>query len=629
MTSVSIVEKTLDYFKGAVAVADNEGNLPIHTAVAAVKGDDCVDVVNLLLNEAERQVKDPTGARFQNKIKTEGSEVSFETTDTLVDDDDVMHCNLVQNDRGETPLMTAINSRAGWKVIDRLLAGPGGHKAPLYQDHQRNNALHHLLVSEEFRDPASVMCILKAAPEAASIRNEDNILPIELACRHGLPREVILALVLVDLPFDLECEALREGFGASWFFLACECDDHYVDIVEEVVSLCSYPQARELCFFDNGSGDTLLGRATPRCRSVLQRALRFVGRFEFMGSIDSVGSQDEGLEFYRLFNAIDFGTRDAPFPEGKPVVLKCYISEDLYEKEVRMNFRCSTYLDVFQRSFLTIRSFLAMQTRLLREVDLDTSLLEEVTIFGVGEDGMPASDGAKQHCISIEQPNLTLNGVVEGMLKNEDCQTLPAVRKRYGEKVFAVLRVVAKSLRYLHSIGIVHGGVCTSSCGKYESKWKVSRVLGSCRAGDLVDERSLTICSPPESVDGDYGSFKESFKAHPSLDTWAFGKLSFEVLVGEPLFPPRSSNSTDDDVAGKRNETLTHISLWNDYNLQEVRRRLAKAFVSEAGIDLILECLSPQPERRPTMAEVLSCPFWNEIRRPGKIGSRKNVAGDK
>jgi len=341
VSSVSIVEKTLEYFRGAVAVADNEGNLPLHTAVASLKGENCLDVVNLLLGEAEKQANDPDGARFRNKTKPEGSEGSFDSSDPLEEDlDDVLHCTVVQNDRGDTPLMVALRSRAGWKVVNALLAGPGGHTAPLRQDDRKNNALHHLLISDELRDPASVMCILKANPEAATVRNEDSMLPIELACMRGHPREVILALVLVDLPFDLddtECEGHSEGFGASWFFLACECDDHYVDIVEEVVSLCSYPQARELCFYDNGLGETLLARATPRCRGVLKRALRFVGRFEFMGSIDSTVSTEDGLVPYRLFNAIDFGTRNAPIPEGTPVVLKCYISEEYYEKEVSIH----------------------------------------------------------------------------------------------------------------------------------------------------------------------------------------------------------------------------------------------------------------------------------------------------
>jgi len=344
-----IAKKTLDYFPSAVAVADNDGNLPIHTAVAAVKGDACVDIVNLLLDEADRQVKDPSGARFQNKVALKDSDVSVgKSSDVSVaasstDSDDVVHCNLVLNTRGDTPVMTAIHSRAGWKVINALILGQGGTKAVLCQDIEGNNALH-LLVSEEYKDQAAVMCVLKAAPEAATVRNEDGMLPIEIACRHDFHREVILALVLVDLPFeldDLECERYEGSVvrGGSWVFLASESDDHYADIVEEVVSLCSYPQARELCFFDGGLGETLLARATPRCRHILQRSLRFMERFEFVGSLDDGGQIEsdnaDAKVAFRLFEAIDYGTRSQPFEEGRPVILKCYVSEKLYEEEVR------------------------------------------------------------------------------------------------------------------------------------------------------------------------------------------------------------------------------------------------------------------------------------------------------
>jgi len=253
------------------------------------------------------------------------------------------------------------------------------------------------------------------------------------------------------------------------------------------------------------------------------------------------------------------------------------------------------------------------QTVLLRELDPDNSLLEEVTVFGVGEDGMPTTIGAKQYCVSIEQPNLTLHGVVDGMLRNEDCQTVPAIRRRYAEKVFAVLRVVAKALRYLHGIGIVHGGICTNSCSKYDNKWKISNIIGIRRVGGTFDEHRLAISAPPESVEVAGVSLKEDYEAHPSIDTWAYGKLAFEVLVGEPLFP-----SVDTDDLHQKNDVLQRIFLWNDYNLEEVSQKLIRACVSEAGRALILDCLSAQPERRPTMSELLARPFWNEIRRPGR-----------
>ena len=50
---------------------------------------------------------------------------------------------------------------------------------------------------------------------------------------------MILAIVLVDLPVELdskEAVKVRERQGSSWWYLACESDDHFIDVVDEVIS---------------------------------------------------------------------------------------------------------------------------------------------------------------------------------------------------------------------------------------------------------------------------------------------------------------------------------------------------------------------------------------------------------
>lgn len=149
-----------------------------------------------------------------------------------------------------------------------------------------------------------------------------------------LPDEVILALVLVDLPISLDTtdvQVPKDGLGASWWYLVCECDDFYVNIVKEVASLCTFPQIRSLCLLENGSGDILLTRATPKCRSVLDSVLRIVGRFEFVESSPIFIDSLLGIAAY---NALDFGSHLDPIPGGKSVILKCYTSEQSFLNDV-------------------------------------------------------------------------------------------------------------------------------------------------------------------------------------------------------------------------------------------------------------------------------------------------------
>jgi ankyrin repeat protein len=188
-----LVKTVLKFFPNAVAIPDNDGNLPIHIAVECLEGALGVDVVYLLLDEADRQVQDPFGARFSNKTKVEefgdetGSTITLSTeheVDSSVNADErIVHCSMVRNNMGETPLTTAIKTRNGWEMIEAIAGGPGGKRAALYQDADQNNALH-LLVGSEYQDPVAALSILKAAPETASMRNAEGMLPIEVRIVH-------------------------------------------------------------------------------------------------------------------------------------------------------------------------------------------------------------------------------------------------------------------------------------------------------------------------------------------------------------------------------------------------------------------------------------------------------------
>ena len=197
--ATDMVRTMLHLFPASVAIPDDEGNLPIHTAASVLRGDVGVDVIHLLLDEAVRQLEDPYGARFRNKIALEdldNATVETEPTDTPTDSahesDELTYCTTVSNDAGETALMAAIHARAGWQIIDALVHGKGGPESALIEDMNKNNALH-LLLSEEYQDSAAALTILKNAPETARHRNEEGILPIEV-CR---PVEKMRCLICV------------------------------------------------------------------------------------------------------------------------------------------------------------------------------------------------------------------------------------------------------------------------------------------------------------------------------------------------------------------------------------------------------------------------------------------------
>ena len=156
---------------------------------------------------------------------------------------------------------------------------------------------------------------------------------------NSLPLDVILAIVLVDLPIDIdnkETPEKRTGFGESWWFITCDCDDHYVEVVDQIVGICSVAQVRELACMENSAGESLLGRAAPESKEILQCSLRFLGRFEIRSELAL--SEDAAPDGVTLFEAVDFGYPDDALVDGIDVFLKFFPNNILYTSEVRSTF---------------------------------------------------------------------------------------------------------------------------------------------------------------------------------------------------------------------------------------------------------------------------------------------------
>lgn len=265
-----------------------------------------------------------------------------------------------------------------------------------------------------------------------------------------------------------------------------------------------------------------------------------------------------------------------------------------------------------------------MQTSIRRTASLDVSFVEDALDFVVQDDiGRP-----QQFCLAMECHDQTLNRVVATMLSKPDYQRKPELRKRYIVKACLVLRQLAKSLCHLHASGVVHADVCLENCAKFGDTWKLANTMGIQRLGTLCDPLRLGESAPPESIhyvhDGPTNilsrkaSFKKDLTVQPSVDVWAFGKLAYETLVGEPLLDFDTRLETKHDT-----KALVAIMNWNKTNMNEVRKDLFAIGLPKSGIELVIQCLSPKPQERPDMDQILSHPFWSEMRQRHKTGLRK------
>jgi len=597
-----IVKAILEMFPAALVVADNDGNLPLHLAATCLWGDVGMEVVSYLTGEAANQgnnLRLPSGTRTLNENDGEESVVTDITAipnETKLQDrkgsSSVLNLHdgpcilFAKNSSNLTPLMCAIKNKAGWQVIDALLNCPGTEHIFLERDEHNQTILQLTIGDEECCDPLSVVSILKAAPQLATIPSiEDGILPIEVACMRELPPEVIMAIVLVDLPIDLDAKdtlQIREAYGASWWYLTCDCNDAYGDVVKEMMAICTYPQKRKLCFLkSNKRGGSVIKRASPKCKLELRKALRFAGRYEFTGN--SV-VRAESVEGIKVFEVLDFGSDDEPI-DGRIVYLKYYAQAETYARD----------------------------TNVLQSISQAGDLMVDIRIFCADalESHIP-----NQYCIAVERHDLNLSKIVTKIERDKRRSYPNRATNQYVEKIQSVLYKIANGVHYLHQQSVVHGRITLDACGKFEEEWKLMDLIGIQFVGHELPLLRFHQCAPPEAVQvvdtggrpGSTNQFAlcETVLASCSLDIWAFGKLMYEVLVGKPLF--------ESDFEDTR--MVRELGCWDEDNLREVINEVEVSGIGTIGADLISHCLCPLPEDRPkSMEEILGHPYWKTASR--------------
>jgi hypothetical protein len=198
-------------------------------------------------------------------------------------------------------------------------------------------------------------------------------------------------------------------------------------------------------------------------------------------------------------------------------------------------------------------------------------------------------------------------------------------------KVGGVLRKVAKALHHLHSQDVVHGCVSLDTVGKFDDVWKLMSVSQLRQKGSLLPRAFLNRHPPPEAVrlrqddDDQFNALRKtktvlhnSVIAQPSLDVWSFGKLCYEALSGDPLFPPYHLKDLNEDY-----QTLELLCGWKEENLKQVADNLLGIGVTTLGVDLIIKCLQPKRADRPqSMDQILRHDFWKELKTTSAQGKK-------
>ena len=233
---------------------------------------------------------------------------------------------------------------------------------------------------------------------------------------------------------------------------------------------------------------------------------------------------------------------------------------------------------------------------------MDFNFLERASYFRVRD---YETTSPQQFCVAIERPNFTLSKLLTG-LQNASADA----SSQAAFKLSMVLRSIGKSVRYLHSLNIIHGNICLDSCGKFGNNGKLMQTTGLTSTGHTfqASSRPNSIqCLPPELIHTMQSH--NTIVASASIDIWSYGVLLYETFMNRPLY-----------------STLDQALTWSTKEVACIVEDLIMiGGVDASGADLISQCLSPSRLDRPvSMIEVLDHPYWSILRKKKQRSTGKS-----
>jgi serine/threonine protein kinase len=157
---------------------------------------------------------------------------------------------------------------------------------------------------------------------------------------------------------------------------------------------------------------------------------------------------------------------------------------------------------------------------------------------------------------------------------------------------------LASAVRYLHAHGWLHLDL------------KPSNVIAECGRAKLID---LSVARRPGPAHAGIGTLyymapeqARGGELGPAADVWGIGAVLFEAATGEPAFDDPDADS-DEPYESDELPTRDRFDESDYPQLATTARRADELRPAPRELtDLIAACLEPEPERRPTVAELLA-----------------------
>jgi len=330
-------------------------------------------------------------------------------------------------------------------------------------------------------------------------------------------------------------------------------------------------------------GRVLFDIACPECKAKMQESILFANRYR----LEARGPRYE-TSSSKVYFAEDYGTTG---------IIQLVAMKFVYNKSNLQAELDARYLEDGEQRFEN--DYIIAAVHYHDEADAVFSKAAEAI-------GLPC------YCLVMERGDFNLHEAIAN-------QNIPHDTIRMKP----ILLDIAKSLDYLHSKkSYMHGDIKPKNIvrEKNSGRWRLIDFDAATPFGEKMGAKVSTAYMPPEIIDFSEGKMPvlkalcevgrknkngiEALDASAEVDVWSFGVLMFYLVTGSNLHR---------DIDAFDGLNLRCMRRFASFDEQALETRLYRHhLVHDSAKTLLFRLLDKDPSQRPSMADVLKDPFFDD-----------------
>ena len=530
---------------------------------------------------------------------------------------------------GNSPLHLALKHKAPYEAIKGIVQDQNNMFLDIYlqPDSKGDLPLHTCLKHPRSVDSRLALAFIEASPFISTCPNGEGLMPIQLATSSNADADLIRALLEADLPIELCKDAppslattfdatraiAERQHGNSWWHIAIDCQDRYIDLIDQIISSFELAEIVALSKVTGlDSTTTTRQAAPPQLAALFRRYLSFLDNYTLVGETN-VGHGTSIITTMAINHGFEMNESETDLlPDASAVVYRGGFSE-IKGRQIRADDDADEGFEIaLAPSNRRIRYDEKNASMVcLRCYELKERYMDEINVRQTLEDAhtTPSATFVEAILHSFESPALSFSCLVFQQQRHTLSELLEEPEHSssitWSSECRDMLSQIGRALRYLHRANLVHGNLHPVCIGQFDDGWKLTHVGQALPVGSSIGG-SFRHYAPPEQVSKlPAGTAVQTIVARPSYDVFSFGQVMARLLLDQSEVLPAFEV---DRLAAKEK-----LARFRNSSLSSLSQEMAQGGVGALATDCIVRLLEPSPSKRPnSMSRVLSHRYFND-----------------